>query len=524
MAATHAINVDLAKILDDEGKLLRVAAWGDGVELDSPADADKKEVKVRTVKMVEQPDGSVKPKNIVGTIRQPAGGPPVVVPVAQSTVLKVNFVDVQQGDGSVIETPRGRLILVDGGDNQLFARYLANRFRGTTLQNPRDVDCVLVTHGDADHFLGLTEIHQSESHDTPHKRLFIRPRRVYHNGLVKRPSSRNGKKVSDTELLGETVDAPGKKKVIVGLVDSLLDVPDAEMNAPFKAWKSALRTYENRYAAQTGPIEFRRLEQGMDDAFGFLADEEISVEVLGPLTTTVNGRKGLRFLGDPPKGIKVGHDPDHPQPPKFSGFSASHTINGHSVIIRLRYGNFRFLFAGDLNEEAEMDLVENHAAKLRAEVFKVPHHGSADFSTDFMKAVCPVLSVVSSGDESSRKEFIHPRASLMGALGRFSRLDKPLILVTEMVAFFEMMGYVDPERHEMKEGVALVKGGKAVELKKFGRRFFAFNRKAFGLVKVRTDGKRLLVCTDSGNVAMKEAYAYQADANGEPVPDNVIQA
>ena len=40
-------------------------------------------------------------------------------------MLKVNFVDVQQGDGAVIESPDGKVILIDGGDNQLFARYLA---------------------------------------------------------------------------------------------------------------------------------------------------------------------------------------------------------------------------------------------------------------------------------------------------------------------------------------------------------------------------------------------------------------
>ena len=41
------------------------------------------------------------------------------------------------------------------------------------------------THGDADHFEGLTEIHSSESNKEPKKRLFIAPERVYHNGLVK---------------------------------------------------------------------------------------------------------------------------------------------------------------------------------------------------------------------------------------------------------------------------------------------------------------------------------------------------
>ena len=35
-----------------------------------------------------------------------------------------------------------------------------------------------------------------------------------------------------------------------------------------------------------------------------------------------------------------------------------------------------------------------------AEVLKVPHHGSADFSPRMLEAVKPVLSVISSGDES----------------------------------------------------------------------------------------------------------------------------
>lgn len=72
--------------------------------------------------------------------------------------MKVNFVDAQQGDGSVIETPDRNVILVDGGDNQMFARYLAGRFRDTSLQNPKDIECIIVTHGDADPFSGLTAI------------------------------------------------------------------------------------------------------------------------------------------------------------------------------------------------------------------------------------------------------------------------------------------------------------------------------------------------------------------------------
>jgi beta-lactamase superfamily II metal-dependent hydrolase len=81
-------------------------------------------------------------------------------------ILKVSFVDVQQGDGTVIETPNGHLILIDGGDNTLFARYLAQRFVGSSIKKPLEIDAIVVTHGDADHFAGLTEIYKSEKHGT----------------------------------------------------------------------------------------------------------------------------------------------------------------------------------------------------------------------------------------------------------------------------------------------------------------------------------------------------------------------
>jgi beta-lactamase superfamily II metal-dependent hydrolase len=106
--------------------------------------------------------------------------------------------------------------------------------------------------------------------------------------------------------------------------------------------------------------------------------------------------------------------------------SASHTINGHSVVLRLTYNGFSFLFSGDLNDELERDLTRAHNRgdlNLQAEVFKVPHHGSADFSGAFLQAVSPVVSVVSSGDDNARKEFIHPCATVIGALGKYSRLE-----------------------------------------------------------------------------------------------------
>jgi hypothetical protein len=118
--------------------------------------------------------------------------------------------------------------------------------------------------------------------------------------------------------------------------------------------------------------------------------------------------------------------------------------------------------------------------------------------------VKPLISVVSSGDENEQKEYIHPRATLVGSLGKHSRTERPLIFVTEMVAFFK------------NEGDAVrVKGSKTP--------FYAFSRSAFGIVHVRTDGERILVFTHSGKEGMKEAYAFTVkEVGGEIVREDVV--
>ncbi len=446
--------------------------------------------------------------------RRKGAGPAglVVEDAVSARILKVDFVDVQQGDATVLESPSGQVVLVDGGDNQMFARYLAVRFAGTSEESPKEIDCIVVTHGDADHFSGLTQIHRSEELEGS-ARLVIQPRRVFHNGLVKRPpKTPANRSVPDRELLGHTVPGPDGRTVIVGLENDLRTVPLDQMNRPFQAWRRALDGYTAR-----GDVEMRALASGDHDAFDFLAEDGVEVEVLGPLRTSVDTRvgkqSGLPFLVTPTD--RIGRDPGA-KPSK--SLSASHTINGHSVILRVVYKNVRFLLAGDLNEEAEHALVaeaETGGVDLQSEVLKVPHHGSADYFGGFFAAVAPVVSVVSAGDDTEGKDYIHPRATLMGALGRHSRadVDEPLVLVTELAAFFHFEGRVRPDP-----------SFEHPQATKTTRPFYAFSRAAFGIVKVRTDGERMLVYTYSGNDDLKEAYAFQVTAGGKVVADKVSKA
>jgi hypothetical protein len=124
-----------------------------------------------------------------------------------------------------------------------------------------------------------------------------------------------------------------------------------------------------------------------------------------------------------------------------------------------------------------------------------------------LEAVKPVVSVVSSGDENETKEYIHPRAGLVGALGKYSRatVEKPLVYVTEMVAFMARLGTI--EMRKVGSGGAAT--GDPVQITN------AYRKTAFGIVHVRTDGERVLVSTHSGRDDTKESYAFRVGRLGE---------
>jgi competence protein ComEC len=81
--------------------------------------------------------------------------------------------------------------------------------------------------------------------------------------------------------------------------------------------------------------------------------------------------------------------------------------NNHSQVIRISDPFHSFLFTGDIEHEVETDLAGTGCSKLRADVLKVPHHGSRTSSTlDFLKCVNPRWAVFSYG-HNNRFGFPH---------------------------------------------------------------------------------------------------------------------
>lgn len=70
------------------------------------------------------------------------------------TLFQAHFLDVGQGDATLIQTPDGYEVLVDGGATSGVLRKIANEQHWSD----RHIDIVIATHADQDHVGGLVDV------------------------------------------------------------------------------------------------------------------------------------------------------------------------------------------------------------------------------------------------------------------------------------------------------------------------------------------------------------------------------
>lgn len=87
--------------------------------------------------------------------------------------------------------------------------------------------------------------------------------------------------------------------------------------------------------------------------------------------------------------------------------------NNTSLVLSVEYGETTFLFTGDMEYEAEIDLVESGAG-LSADLLKVGHHGSSSSTCyRFLREVMPAYAVISVGEDNS---YGHPTEAVLSRL------------------------------------------------------------------------------------------------------------
>ena len=95
----------------------------------------------------------------------------------------------------------------------------------------------------------------------------------------------------------------------------------------------------------------------------------------------------------------------------------SASSNNHSCVLRVTLSDKVFLLMGDLESDAEMSLVRDMKADLKADVLIAGHHGSKNATSyALLKHVQPDTVVVSAG---YRNRFGHPHEDVISRVKAF---------------------------------------------------------------------------------------------------------
>jgi competence protein ComEC len=89
------------------------------------------------------------------------------------------------------------------------------------------------------------------------------------------------------------------------------------------------------------------------------------------------------------------------------------SANNRSVVLWIKLYNTSFLLTGDIEKEAEHEIINNFS-RLKTDVLKIAHHGSATSTTNqFLELVEPQFAVISSGRNNI---YGHPAKDVMDRL------------------------------------------------------------------------------------------------------------
>jgi len=379
----------------------------------------------------------------------------------KSAPLEMYFIDVGQGDSTFIVTPKRKTILVDGGENDRAFRFLAWKYRlwEVSQNKPVVIDLMVISHADGDHIKGLIPIIESPK---------IKIKRIIHSGLglYKKDSYHNRK-------LGRLETHDGTKYIVTSH-SRLSELDGDKLRDVFVDWKTAI---QNKGGINYGSVNSNTGQIN-------IGDPKIKLDVIGPHVERESGISMYKWFGD-----------------------HAHTINGHSVVLRLTYNKVKILLSGDLNGKASDYLISSgYKRKMDAHVLKAPHHGSGDYSYKWLESVNPQVSIISSGDDPDHG---HPRANFIAAIGRASRSSKnSLVFSTEIAATFQRLSKAERKRLKItKKDLHHLTDSQYNALRKM------FKRRLHGMINVRTNGITIYAARRVNAGYMWESYGGYKAAN-----------
>ncbi len=466
--------------------------------------------------------------------------------LTDKAILNIWQIDCGQGDAALIRFPNGKWAAIDLGPSRHgfinsnsgrtaidFIKWVAFEdnnwmFEGANKGAPFHFDWIVFTHPDEDHIGAGKEF-------TAKLGKWWSVGTVYHSGIGRFKGGQykkfNALARSESERkglsqLGEIDGESNDKLFISTVINDWNDIEEYQKMTSRRKWylkgnyADILKQMLNESGKSVKNLQRLSHKSGGKDISG----GDVKIKVLGPIEEKIprSNKVGFRYFDEN----------------KTSGYynleKPSLSRNGHSVVLRLDYIDVRILMTGDLNFKSQALLLQNwENEEFKCHVAKACHHGSEDISWKFLKAMSPLATMFSSGDQETH---VHPRALVLGLSGGFGplmrwnkpkkngnsevvsetfngfkeeKLFTPLLYSTELSRSVrlrtDMKAYIQEKRsdgtkiHKKADGIYL-KGNKKDDKPLKLNQVRVVDKIKYGLINLRTDGKTIMMAVlEEGN-------------------------
>ncbi|MFF0529689.1 ComEC/Rec2 family competence protein [Nocardia amikacinitolerans] len=273
--------------------------------------------------------------------------------------------DIGQGDGLALSVGHGTAIVIDVGPDPRTMRTCLDRLRIDHIA------LLALTHPHADHIGGLS----GAIHGRTVAAIAIAPGELDHVATPTHPVAKDiERQFRPSDEVGgratrRTEAAPGGGQIGAGPATQRPPAPDDRTPITSAAQIAEI--------AARAEIPILELSAGHVMQFG-----PVELTVLSPSAT--HARPG-QPTAEP---------------------------NDRSLVLTATTPAGRILLTGDIESPAQLRLLRNPTS-LRADILKVPHHGSQTTTKEFLTAVHPRLAIISSGANNT---FGHPHPEILTTL------------------------------------------------------------------------------------------------------------
>ncbi len=364
----------------------------------------------------------------------------VTVYLCNYSKSQVVFLDVGQGDGSIIRTSFRKNYIMDAGSSNKseLGRYTlipALKYYGMT-----EIEAVFVSHMDSDHMNAVLYLLQNQD------KYGIRVRNVVvaegtsasdnYDSIIKAVNM-----AEDTKLLelkeGQIVDGCFRVLYPEGITEGSMEGSTDGIEEGSSEGSLKGNVEGSLEGGVEGSLEGGvegSLEGGVEGSLEGGVEGSLEGDVEGSLEGDVEGSVERGAEGRIEGGVEGGAEGSVER--RIEGDvwmdSEEHDGNDYSLVIDYTDNNLEVLYTGDIGQEVEKNIIDDISSlpRRRLRILKCAHHGSKySSSKEFLDAFSPDVTVISCGknnryghpspetmDRLEQKEIIIYRTDMEGAI------------------------------------------------------------------------------------------------------------